>query len=190
MTMSDFSFFTTLQAGWLNAWIPSFGMVLIQFIYMAIFREGGKRAVDTSWYTAKDKANASVSTILQIAILVLSVFVPFKFGTAWFLAGMAVYVLSLALFVRAFHSYVATPAGKTIKGGVYRWSRNPMYFFFFTGMFGVCIASASLWMLLVMIPFIIATHFLILGEERYCEETYGEEYREYKAKTPRYFLFF
>ena len=49
------SFFTTLQAGWLNAWIPSFGMVLIQFIYMAIFREGGKRAVDTSWYTAKDK---------------------------------------------------------------------------------------------------------------------------------------
>ncbi|ERI88291.1 hypothetical protein HMPREF1981_00675 [Bacteroides pyogenes F0041] len=71
MTMSDFSFFTTLQAGWLNAWIPSFGMVLIQFIYMAIFREGGKRAVDTSWYTAKDKANASVSTILQIAILVL-----------------------------------------------------------------------------------------------------------------------
>ena len=101
-----------------------------------------------------------------------------------------VYVLSLALFVRAFHSYVATPAGKTIKGGVYRWSRNPMYFFFFTGMLGVCIASASLWILLVMIPFIIATHFLILGEERYCEETYGEEYREYKAKTPRYFLFF
>ena len=103
---------------------------------------------------------------------------------------MVVYVLSLALFVRAFHNYVATPAGKTIKGGVYRWSRNPMYFFFFTGMFGVCIASASLWILLVMIPFIIATHFLILGEERYCEETYGEEYREYKAKTPRYFLFF
>ena len=32
MTMSDFSFFTTLQAGWLNAWIPSFGMVLIQFM--------------------------------------------------------------------------------------------------------------------------------------------------------------
>ena len=62
----DLSFFTTLQAGWLNAWIPSFGMVLIQFIYMAIFREGGKRAVDTSWYTAKDKWNGLASTILQI----------------------------------------------------------------------------------------------------------------------------
>ena len=89
--MTDFSFFTTLQVGLLNAWIPSFGIVLIQFIYLAVFKEGGKRAVDTSWYTGKDKMNASVSTILQIATLVLSVFVPFKFGTAWFLAGTVIY---------------------------------------------------------------------------------------------------
>lgn len=184
----EISFFTTLQVGWLNAWIPSFGMVLIQLVYMAVFKEGGKRAVDTSWYTAKDKVNALVSTILQVAILVLSIFVPFKFGTIWFTVGAIIFVVSLMAFVRAFHSYVATPAGKTIKGGIYRRSRNPMYFFFFTGMLGVCIASASLWMLLILIPFIIATHFIILGEERYCERTYGEEYREYKAKTPRYFL--
>lgn len=187
--MTNLSFYTTLQAGWLNAWIPSFGMVLIQFIYMAIFREEGKRAVDTSWYTAKDKMNASVSSLLQIALLVLSIFVPFKAGTAWFIIGAVVYLLSLAAFVWAFHSYVGTPADKTIKSGVYRWSRNPMYFFFFMGMFGVCIACASLWMLLVLIPFTIATHFTILGEERYCEKTYGNEYREYKSKTPRYFLF-
>lgn len=108
------SFFTTLQAGWLNAWIPSFGMVLIQFIYMAIFREEGKRAVDTSWYTAKDRMNASVSSLLQIALLVLSIFVPFKAGTAWFTIGAVIYLLSLAAFVWAFHSYVGTPADKTI----------------------------------------------------------------------------
>ncbi len=187
--MTDFSFFTTLQAGLLNAWIPSFGMVLIQFIYMAVFKEGGKRAVDTSWYTGKDKINASVSTILQIAILVLSVFVPFKFGTAWFLTGTVIYMLSLAVFAWSFHCYANAPTGKTIQGGIYRWSRNPMYFFFFTGMLGVCIASASLWMLLALIPFAISTHFIILGEERYCENVYGEEYRKYKSKTPRYFLF-
>ena len=29
----EHSFFTTLQAGWLNAWILSFGMVLIQFSF-------------------------------------------------------------------------------------------------------------------------------------------------------------
>ena len=55
-------------------------------------------------------------------------------------------------------------------------------------MLGVCIASASLWLLLVTIASIVATHFVILGEERYCLATYGQEYREYKARTPRYFL--
>gem|GEM_PF-6148181 len=40
--MLDLSFFTTLKLGWLNAWIPAFGMVLIQFVYMALFPETGK----------------------------------------------------------------------------------------------------------------------------------------------------
>ena len=65
--MLDLSFFTTLKLGWLNAWIPAFGMVVIQLVYMAIFREVGKRAVDTSWYTPRDKFWAMVSTFLQIS---------------------------------------------------------------------------------------------------------------------------
>ena len=61
-------------------------------------------------------------------------------------------------------------------------------FFFFTSMLGTSIACASLWLLLVTVPFGIAMHFTILGEERYCEQTYGKEYLEYKANTPRYLL--
>ena len=163
-------------------------MVVIQLVYMAIFREVGKRAVDTSWYTPRDKFWAMVSTFLQIVLLVLSIFVPFKLGTAWFLIGSTIFALSFAAFIWAFHSYGIDPAGKTIKSGIYRWSRNPMYFFFFAGMFGTCIASASLWLLIVTVPFGIAMHFTILGEERYCAQTYGKEYLEYKAKTPRYLL--
>lgn len=52
MAISDL---VQLQLGWLNAWIPSFALVLIQFLYMLLYKEGGKRAVDTSWHTAKDK---------------------------------------------------------------------------------------------------------------------------------------
>ena len=39
----------------------------------------------------------------------------------------------------------------------------------------VCIASASLWLLPATIPLILVTHGVILGEERYCMTTYGEE---------------
>ncbi len=188
--MNNLHFYTTLQIGWLNAWMPAFAMVLMQFVYMAIYKEGGKRAVDTSWYTSKDKLNATMSTLLQNALLVLSLFAPLKIGTVWFLTGAVIFVLGFVFLVYAFRSYVTAPKSEYIKAGPYRWSRNPMYFFFTVGMIGACIASASLWMLLLMIPFVVFTHLIVLGEERYCEQTYGESYLAYKKKTPRYLLFF
>ena len=185
--MYTLSFFTTLRLDWFNAWIPAWGMVLIQFVFMALHKEGGRRAVDTSWYTPTDRRNATLSSVLQVALLLLSLFVPLK-GGAWFAVGATLFALSLAVFLAAFYAYGTTPQGKTVTGGVYRLSRNPMYFAFFAGMIGTVIASASLWLLLVNIPFMIYTHLIVLGEERYCEATYGEEYRLYKARTPRYFL--
>ena len=183
-----FPYFTTLQPGWLNAWIPSLGIVLIQLAYMLLYREGGRRATDTSWYTAKDKTNAFWSMLLTIAMIIVAVFVPFKAGTPWFVAGSIIFILSLGMFIAAFRVYVAAPPGRAITGGIYRYSRNPMYVAYHLGMLGVCVASASLWLLLVTIASIVAAHFVILGEERYCLATYGQEYREYKARTPRYFL--
>ena len=117
-------------------------------------------------------------------------FVPLKTGSAWFWIGAVIYVAAFAGFIKAFYDYAAAPADKAAQGGIYRLSRNPMYFFYFLGMAGVCVASASLWLLIAMVPFAIYNHLVVLGEERYCEQAYGREYLEYKRKTPRYFLFF
>lgn len=46
--MDNLAFYTTLQPGPLNAWIPSFILTAIEFVYMLLYREEGKRAVDTS----------------------------------------------------------------------------------------------------------------------------------------------
>ena len=181
----EISFFTTLEPALAGACIPSFAMVLIQFAYMFIYKEVDKRATDTSWYTLADKRNAIISSLLQVVLLILSVFVPLKTGSAWFWIGAVIYVAAFAGF-----NYAAAPADKAAQGGIYRLSRNPMYFFYFLGMAGVCVASASLWLLIVIAPFAACNHLVVLGEERYCERAYGREYLEYKRKTPRYFLFF
>ena len=186
----EISFFTTLKPALAGAWIPSFAMVLIQFAYMFIYKEVGKRATDTSWYTLADKQNAIISSLLQVALLILSVFVPLKTGSAWFWIGAVIYIAAFAGFIKAFYDYAAAPADRAAQSGIYRLSRNPMYFFYFLGMAGVCIASASLWLLIVIVPFAIYNHLVVLGEERYCEQAYGQEYLKYKRKTPRYFLFF
>ena len=61
----EISFFTTLELALAGAWIPSFAMVLIQFAYMFVYKEVGKRATDTSWYTLADKRNAIISSLLH-----------------------------------------------------------------------------------------------------------------------------
>lgn len=45
----------------------------------------------------------------------------------------------------------------------------------FVCMAGVIIASASLWLLLMMVPYCWAMHGVILGEEKYCERTFHLE---------------
>ena len=52
----ELSFFTTFETGWLNGWIPSFALLLVQFLFMMLFPQGGKRAVDTSWNLADRKS--------------------------------------------------------------------------------------------------------------------------------------
>ncbi len=188
--MIDFSYFTTLEAGWLNAWIFTLIPIMFQMLLIMFFKEKGKRLMDTSWYNSKDKRNAMFSSILQIALVILSVFVPFKFKTPWCVVGFTIYFVSLVGFVASFHAYFTTPLNEPVKKGIYKVSRNPMYFFFMVGLLGLCIASASLWLLIVTIIFIVATRQLILSEERYCTKTYGQSYLEYKNKTARYFLFF
>ena len=85
MPINDFIQF---HFGWLNAWIPSFALVLIQLLYMILYREGGKRAVDTSWYTSKDKRYATLSFVFQGTLLLVSLFVPLRIGTPLFTVGV------------------------------------------------------------------------------------------------------
>ena len=98
----ELSFFTTFEIGWLNGWVPSFAMLLVQIIFMMLFPQGGKRAVDTSWYTPRDRRYALLSSMAQAAVLIVSVFAPFKFGTAWFTVGTVVYLIAFALFIWSF----------------------------------------------------------------------------------------
>jgi protein-S-isoprenylcysteine O-methyltransferase Ste14 len=52
---------------------------------------------------------------------------------------------------------------------------------------GIGIACASWVFLLVAIVFAVAQmHILAIPEERFCLEKYGDAYREYMARTPRW----
>lgn len=51
---------------------------------------------------------------------------------------------------------------------------------------GIGVVTASWVILMLVFVSMIVQHFMILGEERICFEKYGNTYREYMNRTPRY----
>jgi protein-S-isoprenylcysteine O-methyltransferase Ste14 len=83
-------------------------------------------------------------------------------------------------------SYTVTPWDKPITGGLYRYSRNPMYIATALFLLGVGIASASWLFLLLSLVFTILNAFRATNEERYCLKKYGRAYRLYMQRTPKW----
>ena len=73
-----------------------------------------------------------------------------------------------------------------ITRGVYRISRHPAYFGGFLLYLGIGIACASWVFFLFALAWIIIWHIAVPSEEHSCLEHYGDVYREYKDRTPRW----
>ncbi|WP_442929338.1 methyltransferase family protein [Natranaerovirga pectinivora] len=70
--------------------------------------------------------------------------------------------------------------------GLYRVSRNPMYIAYFICFIGCVLLTYSWILLMLVIVFQISSHWVILSEERWCIEKFGEEYIKYMNKVRRY----
>jgi protein-S-isoprenylcysteine O-methyltransferase Ste14 len=109
-------------------------------------------------------------------------------GSLLFLAGMVLLYLSLWNLGR--FTKMGLPKNDEIAlqtSGIYRLSRNPMYF----GLIILAVASTmllpNLLNMMLTIAGILIHHRIILREEAFLEEKFGEKYREYKRRTRRYF---
>ena len=120
----------------------------------------------------------------------LLVWTPLKVGSAVFLVGAAVVLLGLAGLVSALFAFRNTPPGQPVTGGPYRLSRHPQIVMAATVLLGGCIAVGSWPALLAVLAGRAFGHLSILAEEKACLEQYGEAYREYMERVPRYFAVF
>ena len=84
---------------------------------------------------------------------------------------------------------IGLPTGKheLRTSGIYRISRNPMYPSFIFLNTATFLYLPSILLLVIMIYGVIVHHFIILGEEKYLENEFGDEYMNYKVWVPRYF---
>lgn len=167
--------------------IPFF---LIRFGLLSFF---GKKAVYRVAYFApinKDEIPSYyVYQISTAAIFLYTAFLNFyfDFSVLTFL-GVLLYILAhilLAISIINFSS--PDEMGLSVKG-IYKYSRNPMYISYFICMIAWVLLTKSIVLLIIVIIYQISTHSIIISEERWCLEKFGDEYKEYMSRVGRYFL--
>ena len=72
--------------------------------------------------------------------------------------------------------------------GAFAWCRNPLYVGNFLAWMGFTVVSGVFWFLPIAIAvFAIEYTLIVRYEEGVLESIFGEEYLDYKARTPRWF---
>jgi protein-S-isoprenylcysteine O-methyltransferase Ste14 len=102
--------------------------------------------------------------------------------------GFALAALSARNFRLAGTSVVpGEPSTALVETGPYRFTRNPIYIGFVLAYFGLSIMLTSLWVLLLLIPVLmVLQRGVVEREEDYLEQQFGDGYRKYKVRVPRW----
>jgi protein-S-isoprenylcysteine O-methyltransferase Ste14 len=109
--------------------------------------------------------------------------------------GVALVSVGLLFFIAAFVSFgdswrvgfdVKTP-GALVTGGIFAFSRNPIYVFLDLWFIGIFLINGRLIFLIFALLTLIVVHWQILQEETFLTNLYGPPYDEYRLRTRRYF---
>ncbi len=102
------------------------------------------------------------------------------------------FVVGLITGLRAFKRHGTSPDEKKettaiVDTGPYRFSRNPAYVCAAILQAALGLLFNNVWILLTIIPALIAIHYLVvLQEEAYLEAKFGKEFLDYKSRVRRW----
>jgi protein-S-isoprenylcysteine O-methyltransferase Ste14 len=183
------SLIPAFEIGLWNAWIF---MLLDVLTFPLFFRVATGRAPEVegksqvSAMSRIERIALYSSKAIYIPAFIYSIFLPLKLGTVWFYVGLPITLIGFITGVMVILNWATSPRGKPVTNGLYRYSRHPMYVTAFIFFLGVSIATASWVFLLFTILLIAASFYFAPLEEQSCLEKYGDAYREYMNRTPRY----
>lgn len=109
-------------------------------------------------------------------------------GVIFVLAGVTLVVLTRQEFAQ--YGQPTDPGlatSKLITTGVFSYSQNPLYLGGIVFLVGISLIFHMIWGLILLVPSMVACHYiLVLPEEKYLVEKFGEQYREYRVTVHRW----
>jgi protein-S-isoprenylcysteine O-methyltransferase Ste14 len=102
-------------------------------------------------------------------------------------AGLTLVVVGLSLRVLARGWKAENSRGRLVTSGLYAYIRHPLYLASFLIGLGLCLIMGDGVVLAVYLLLFVAMHaWVIHGEEQWMAAHWGEEYRRYSARVPRF----
>ena len=174
------------ELGLWNAWILVIPMLIILFSDMraTASRESGK-AGDFQ-LTRKEKIIMNAIFFPMVVSWVYAVFLPLQLGTIWLYSGLIICLFGMVFTIIAILNFATSPKDKVVTTGLYHFTRNPTYIGMILMQIGLGIACTSWLFLLLTVALIILLNADLSTEERYCLYRFGDDYRKYKNRTPRW----
>jgi protein-S-isoprenylcysteine O-methyltransferase Ste14 len=174
-----------------NAWIlwvlQFLSMITPDFFMSKEAKIRTRRASRFVRFSGVEKILAySTHVVIMPLSIIYSIFLPLKIGTAWFYVGLVIFILTLVISLMTTINFTTTPVNKPVTGGIYRISRHPIYLSGFLLNLSIGITCASWVILLCAILWIVFFHIVVPTEERFLIGQYGDVYREYMNRTPRW----
>jgi len=181
----------SLRIGWLNGWIFLLLLSLTDVTLFALFpRAVVTRLFDRSGWSRKQVLFTVLGKGCAVVCLALIILTPLKIGSPVFIIGAAVAALGLVGLAKALFDFQRTPPDQPVTHGMYTLSRHPQIVMSSVVLLGACIAVGSWSALLMLAVARVLSHMSILAEEEVCLKQYGDSYRAYTERVPRYFVFF
>jgi len=183
--------FPALRIGWLNGWLFVAALGLTDAVTFRLFPKGVvKRLFDRSGWSRKQVAFTLIGKFIALVSLVLIALTSLKIGRLVFEMGLITAAVGLIGLVWALTSFRDTPIDQPVTDGLYRISRHPQIVMSFVVLAGACLGIGSWSALAILVVSHFFSHLGILGEEAVCAQQYGDAYRAYLKRVPRYFVFF
>jgi len=109
-----------------------------------------------------------------------------RFAYFIFASGLLISVISVYNLGRSTRFGLPVNETRFKKGGLYKFSRNPMYLGFDLMSLAAMLYFMKISILFLGVFCIIIYHLIILSEERFLGERFGREYLDFKSNVRRY----
>jgi len=154
-----------------------------------------KSAHSSIWYTTDFMILTAVAAglvlenfVLEFGPLPVSSTLRLGLGGLLILVGILLIIFAKYEFHKSKQpSMPGKPTTKIVKSGIFKYSRNPLYLGIVIAFAGVGVMFDMVWFILLDIPLgMVFNKVLIVPEERYLSENFGEEYLLYMRNVRRW----